>query len=53
MILEPFFGDNEESLKFSDPGKYADVLAKILIMANSPQLKTNYECKRQNFTYLE
>ena len=40
LILEPFFGDNEESLKFNDPAKYADVLAKILIMANSTQLKT-------------
>ena len=29
MILEPFFGDNKESLKFNDPSKYADILAKV------------------------
>lgn len=30
LILEPFFGDAEESLKFENPGKYAEHLKKIL-----------------------
>ena len=30
MILEPFFGDNEESLKFCNPGKYAEIIIKTI-----------------------
>lgn len=30
MILEPFFGDHEEALKFENPGKYAEVVKKAL-----------------------
>jgi len=29
MILEPFFGDNKESLKFNDTAKYAGLLDKL------------------------
>lgn len=30
MILEPFFGDEEEALKFKNPGKYAKVVMDTL-----------------------
>jgi len=30
MILEPFFGDNEESLKFKNECDYADIIIKTL-----------------------
>jgi N-acetylmuramoyl-L-alanine amidase len=30
MILEPFFGDVEESLRFENPGKYAEIIKNVL-----------------------
>lgn len=30
LILEPFFGDNKEAIKFKDHKKYAEILTKIL-----------------------
>jgi len=30
IIVEPFFGDNEESLKFENPGKYAEILKQLI-----------------------
>lgn len=30
IIVEPFFGDNEESLKFENAGKYAEVMKQLI-----------------------
>jgi N-acetylmuramoyl-L-alanine amidase len=30
IILEPFFGDHEESLKFENPGDYAEVIRDLI-----------------------
>jgi N-acetylmuramoyl-L-alanine amidase len=31
IILEPFFGDHEESLKFENPGMYASVIKQMIL----------------------
>lgn len=32
MILEPFFGDHPESLKFENEGKYAQIIKKVFCL---------------------